>query len=173
MRKYILDATVFIGAHRQYYSFDTCPGFWDWLEGKHEEGSVFSIKKVYDELLGKEDKLSEWAKKMSKRKFFKIDNDEKTILEVKKLRDWADDKEKFTGAAREKFYRSADLFLIAYAKAHNFIVATDEVYERKKSIVKIPNACEFIDVEYVDTSQLLEELKAPDLYCEMFRLKKP
>ena len=158
MRNYILDANVFIDAHRRYYSFDTCPGFWDWLEKKHEEGSVFSVKKVYDELLKKDDKLSKWAKKMSKREFFKIDNDEKTILEVKKLRDWADDKEKFTEAARDKFYRSADLFLVAYAKAHDFIVATEEVYERRKSEVKIPNACEFIGVEYVNTFQLLRKV---------------
>lgn len=158
MRNYILDANIFIDAHRQYYSFDICPGFWDWLERKHDEGSVFSIKKVYDELRDSEDKLSKWAEEMSERKFFKIDNDKATIDKVEELRSWAA-KGKFEKAAVKEFCISADIFLVAYAEAHDFIVATNEVYnENIKVKVKIPNACKFIGVEYVNTFELLKEV---------------
>ena len=157
MMNYILDTNVFIEAYQRYYSFDICPGFWDWLERKYEEGSVFSIKEVYDELLKKEDKVSEWAEKMSMREFFKEADDVATINNLEELRNWADT-ERFTREAVDKFYGSADIFLVAYAKAHNFIVATHEVYGRKKSKVKIPNACEFIDVKCVDTFELLRKI---------------
>ena len=158
MKNYILDANIFIDAHRRYYSFDICPGFWDWLERKYEEGSIFSIKEVYDELLKKEDEASEWAKKMSERKFFREADDVATINKVKELGDWAAGG-KFKKKAVNKFCGSADMFLVAYAKAHDFIVATNEVYEENiKKKVKIPNACKFIGVEYVNTFELLKEV---------------
>lgn len=158
MRNYILDANIFIDAHRRYYSFDICPGYWNWLERKHKEGSVFSIEKVYDELIRKEDKVSEWAKKMYMRKFFKKDNNEATISKVEELRSWAAEGI-FEPEAVDKFCDSTDIFLVAYAKAHDFVVATNEVYDENiKKKVKIPNACEFIDVEYIDTFQLLRKV---------------
>ena len=158
MRGYLLDADVFIDAHRRYYPFDIRPDFWDWLERKHDEGFVFSIKKVYDELRASEDELSEWAKKMSMRKFFKEANDVATINKMEELRSWTD-KEEFTKEAVDEFYGSANIFLVAYAKAHNLIVATNEVYdENMKKKVKIPNACKFIGVEYVNTFQLLRKV---------------
>lgn len=158
MRGYLLDADLLINAHRHYYSFDICPGFWDWLEKKHEEGSVFSIKKVYDELRDSEDELSKWAKEMSMHEFFKEDDDEATLDKVKELSNWAAE-EKFTKAAVDEFYASADIFLVAYAKAHDFIVATNEVYNEDIKIkVKIPNACKFIGVEYVNTFRLLRKV---------------
>ena len=155
MSRYLLDADVFIDAHRHYYSFDIHPDFWDSLERKHEEGFVFSIKEVYDELRVSEGELSEWAEKMSMRNFFKEANDVATINKVEELRNWAST-EKFTKEAMGEFYGSVDILLVAYAKAHNFIVATNEVYDENiKKRVKIPNACEFIGVEYVNTFQLL------------------
>ena len=30
-RIYLLDANVYIQAHRRYYDFDICPGYWDCL----------------------------------------------------------------------------------------------------------------------------------------------
>jgi hypothetical protein len=38
---YLLDANVFIQAHRLHYSFDFCPAFWDWLVVKNNKGVVF------------------------------------------------------------------------------------------------------------------------------------
>ena len=48
---YLLDADVFIRAKNDHYSFDTVPGFWDWLHNANARGDVFSIQRVRDELL--------------------------------------------------------------------------------------------------------------------------
>ncbi len=40
---YLLDANVFIDAKRNYYGFDFCPAFWDWIDAKNSAGLVFSV----------------------------------------------------------------------------------------------------------------------------------
>lgn len=56
---YLLDADVFMSAKNLHYGFDFCPAFWDWLILKNQQGAVFSIEKVSDELKGVADELSE------------------------------------------------------------------------------------------------------------------
>ncbi len=58
MTTYLLDADVFIRAKNQHYGFDLCPGFWKWIDREHAAGKVFSIQRVYHELLAAQDKLS-------------------------------------------------------------------------------------------------------------------
>ena len=43
---YVLDANVLIQAHRLYYAFPICPGFWDCLLQHHQAGRILSIDKV-------------------------------------------------------------------------------------------------------------------------------
>ena len=50
MSRYLLDANVFIQAKRFHYPFDIFPGYWEWLDREMEDGSVFSIVPIYDEL---------------------------------------------------------------------------------------------------------------------------
>ena len=40
---YLLDTNVFIEAKNRYYSFEVCPGFWDWIVAENAAGHVFSI----------------------------------------------------------------------------------------------------------------------------------
>ena len=49
-KRYLLDANVFIEAHRKYYGFAICPGFWLALVRQHERKRIFSIDKVKAEL---------------------------------------------------------------------------------------------------------------------------
>jgi hypothetical protein len=49
--RYVLDANVFIEAHKRYYAFDICPGYWAALIAQHHSGLVCSIDRVRDELL--------------------------------------------------------------------------------------------------------------------------
>jgi hypothetical protein len=62
MTTYLLDANVFIQAKNQYYGFDIVPAFWAWLIAANGAGTVFSIEKVSDELVGYGNELAEWAK---------------------------------------------------------------------------------------------------------------
>ena len=55
----------------------------------------------------------------------------------------------------------ADGWLIAYAKVNGLVLATHETYEPNvKNRVKIPNVCLEFDVDYVDTLDMLVDLKA-------------
>ena len=58
---YLLDANTFIQAKNEYYGFDVCPGYWDWLERENAAGNVFSIDKIGDELKQGNDQLATWA----------------------------------------------------------------------------------------------------------------
>lgn len=53
---------MFIRAKNDYYGFDFCPGFWDWLDQAHRNGIAFSVEAVYDELVAGGDDLAGWAK---------------------------------------------------------------------------------------------------------------
>ncbi len=58
---FVLDANVFITAHRSYYAMNLCPGVWDCLIHYFNAGRILSIDRVWDELFRAEDALSVWA----------------------------------------------------------------------------------------------------------------
>ena len=47
---FVLDANIFIEAHRRYYGLDFCPGFWESLAHFAGQGRLLSIDRVYREL---------------------------------------------------------------------------------------------------------------------------
>jgi hypothetical protein len=67
LTKFLLDANVFIQAKNLHYGFDFCPAFWDWLVTQSANGTVASIEKVSDELVGGGDELSDWANAQGKK----------------------------------------------------------------------------------------------------------
>jgi hypothetical protein len=62
--RFLLDANVFIEAHRRYYAFDICPGYWDALIAHHGSSRLFSIDRVRDERLAQTDALARWAQQL-------------------------------------------------------------------------------------------------------------
>jgi len=59
---YLLDSNVFIRAKNEYYGFDICPGFWDWLDHSFEQRKVLSVEAIYDELAPQQDDLAAWVR---------------------------------------------------------------------------------------------------------------
>ena len=60
---YLLDSNVLIDAHRDYYSVDRVPEFWDWLASMGEQARVKVPLEAYEEVVaGKEDSLTIWLK---------------------------------------------------------------------------------------------------------------
>jgi len=162
--RYLLDADTLISAHRQYYPFDFCPGFWTWLEQKHSQERVFSVDAVYAELQRGDDELSRWAKTMKRRGFF-LDADKVNIAPAfAELTRWVNASD-FTPEAFDKFYQtdgrlSADPVLIAYAKTCDMVVVTNEKSEPEaKKTVKIPDACKATQLQYIDLFALLRKEK--------------
>lgn len=150
---FLLDANVLIEAKNRYYAFDIAPGFWRWLENAHSRGVACSIERVREELLEKDDELSDWSR--DHRDFF-FPLDGRTAQVFSKLSAWAQSQD-FTDDALNAFAAgTADFMLVAHASAHSCTVVTHEkagTGSRKR--VKIPDACVALDVPCVDTFDML------------------
>jgi len=151
---YLLDSNVFIEAKNHYNGFNLCPGFWGWLDHSNKIGIALSVKRVRDELMGRQDQLSLWCK--SRTKMFVETADNETFESMKLLTGWVTDN--FSPAAQAKFLRGADFVLVAFAHAHSHKVVTTEIAASGFE-VKIPNACKMMDVPCMNTFAMLKSEK--------------
>jgi len=157
--RYVLDTNVLITAHRTYYGFDICPGFWDWLLHQHQRRAVISIDKVKAEI--KEgDALARWVKAKAPSSLFDSTNDQAIISEFARMMNWVQSQQ-FDDAAKAKFAEAADGWVMAYAKVHGDIVVTLEQYDANcKKRVPMPNVCKQFGIRYTDTFTMLRTLGA-------------
>jgi len=144
---FLLDANVFIEAKNRYYGFDICPGFWEWLINEESAGRVLSVAAVKDELIGRDDELSDWAKERSPR-FFQAP-DAPTLGPLATLSVWIQG-QSYRSAAIAEFLDSADYFLIAYALAHGHTVVSHERPSNAVKRVKLPEPCIAHGVEIIN-----------------------
>jgi hypothetical protein len=155
---YLLDTNTLIQAKNEYYAFDLCPGFWDWLDLAFERGHVYSIEPVLKELRDGDDALTDWANARPEGFFLPVDAAASArIADVVRWVQAAD----FKDAAKRDFLAKADPILIACAWAHGHVLATHEVHipgEKKK--VKIPTVCMQLGVESVRTFDMLRRQSA-------------
>jgi hypothetical protein len=160
MSKFVLDANIFIDAHQRYYSFDIAPAFWCALKGQAENGTIVSVDHVLRELnhSNDEDKLRLWANNEFK-KWFESTDDDKIFMAYSEIITWAMRQQQFNEPAKSEFASVADSWLIACAKARNYIIVTHEVYDdhiRRK--IPIPNVCRAFDIPYINTFDMLRRL---------------
>jgi hypothetical protein len=146
--KYLIDTSVFIQASRAYYSFSLCPGFWESLVSHHGRGLVSSIDKVLDELcFGEEDELSVWAKSSMPKTCFASTVDEAVVGWYAQIQTWANAQPQFSNAAKSEFADETDAWLVAYARAKNYTVVTQEVWSADiRRRIPIPNVCRSKDI---------------------------
>jgi Domain of unknown function (DUF4411) len=160
-KRYLLDANVFIEAKRRYYAFDLCPGYWECLVWHHRAASIQSVDRVKVELERGADELSEWAESVMPQACFASCDEEAVTGQYAQIMAWVQSQNQFFPEANAEFAASADGWLIAYAKVNSLIIVTQEVLApdaRKK--VPIPNVCEAFGVSYVDTFEMLRDLRA-------------
>lgn len=147
-----------ISAARDYYAFDLAPAFWQNLAAYGATGRLCTIDRIANEILAPAP-LKQWIDN----EFCKYVHSAVTPLSVEHYRalmQWAGG-ESFTPAARDEFARVADAWLVAYAKAMDGAVVTHEAADANcRRRVKIPNACQFLGVRFLDTFQMLRELKS-------------
>jgi hypothetical protein len=159
-KRYVLDANVFIQAHRTYYGLDICPGFWRALLREHDAKRVFSIDKVRNELLASKDRLSAWVKDTAPATLFKGTADKAVTDAYRQMVNWVQSQAQFNAQAKAEFASVADGWVIAYAKAYGLIVVTHEEYAPDaKNKVPMPNVCIEFNVRYGNTFDMLRELK--------------
>lgn len=158
--RYLLDANVFIQAYKTYYAFDIAPKFWNSLVDFAQSGSVFSIDRVKDELEKQKDQLSTWANG-DFHAFFESTKDPEVLSKYGELMQWSSTQPQYTAAALAEFAEegNADPWLIAYASVKQITIVTLErlnLATRKK--IPIPNVCDEVGVQYIDTFELLRRL---------------
>lgn len=159
--RYLVDASVLMEAHRRYYRFGICPGFWDCLMWHHKQGRVASIDRVRKEVEEGKDQLRHWVKTQCPASFFELTAGRNIGNRYGEVMAWAGSQGRYRQEAVAEFASVADGWIVAYAKEHGLTVVTQEVSapESKKE-VKIPDACAALDVANIDTFELLEALNA-------------
>lgn len=152
---YVLDADILIQAKDEYYAFDLCPGFWDWLDRENTAGRLFSVNAVKDELERGNDELSRWARDRGAAFFAPVD--ERTNGAMAAVAGWVQAGD-FRDDAKRIFLAAADPWLIAHALAHGHMVVTHEVHvDGQKNKVKIPTVCKALNVPCVRTLEMLRK----------------
>ena len=155
--RYSLDANIFIAAWRDYYPIDLYPGFWECLQRFGQEKRLLSVDRVRDEI-NSPNELVAWLKRHWHDAFASTRHPE--IVNVfSEMHGWVQSNAQFLPAAKHEFAQTADGWLAAYAKTHNAIVVTNEVYnENSRRRVPLPNLCKTFDVEVCNTVNMLRWL---------------
>jgi hypothetical protein len=157
--QFVLDANVFIQAHRAYYAFDLCPGYWKALLAHYNGERLCSIDRIRDELTGGGDALADWVAHTVPEAFFVQTSDAPVSGWFGQMMVWVQAQTQFLPAAKAEFATKADGWLVAYAKAFGFAVVTQEVPNPNiKRKVPIPNVCDAFGVQYIDTFDMLRAL---------------
>lgn len=152
---YLLDADTFIQAKDEYYGFDLCPGFWDWLDRENAATRLFSVDAVKVELERGNDELSRWATERGEAFFAPVD--ERTNGAMAAVAGWVQAGD-FRDDAKRVFLAAADPWLIAHALAHGHTVVTNEVHvDGQKNKVKIPTVCRALNVPCIRTLEMLRK----------------
>jgi hypothetical protein len=157
---YVLDSDVFMTAARSYYAFDLVPAFWVALVREASQGRLRSIDRVKAEIDRGKDTLKQWANGYF-HQWFASTNQNSVLGHYCSIIQWAKKHPHFTNAAKHEFadQQNADPWLVAYAKATNSTVVTNEKYDNNiRRRIKIPNVCVEFYVTYVDLFQMLREL---------------
>jgi len=152
---YLLDANVFLQAKNLHYGFDFCPAFWDWLKSQNEQGAVFSIEKVKDELA--DDDAAAWAAGCAEGFFLKPDA--KVAATLATVSQWVI-QQGYEPAAVNTFLQVADYYLVAHALAYGHAVVTHEVPANSVRKVKIPNVCIGLGVKCMTPFEMLRVERA-------------
>lgn len=138
---------------------DFCPAFWDWLDKQCHSGQVMSIDNVYLELTDSNDELSKWAK--NHKSHFVPVADKNTQDMFKEIANYVVSLKDKSPADIANFLSKADPWIIAKASTTGAIIVTHEaIVPANSKKVKIPNICKKFGIDYINTFQLLNLLKA-------------
>lgn len=155
VKRYCLDANVFIQAWQKYYSPKFCPQYWEILSELGEQNKIFIPEIVYEEIVRTEDDLSIWLKQ-SKIPVVSIDgNVTKTLQNI-----FAKNPTHKNLVDNTKARSIADPWIIAHAICENATVVTkeDKITALNSTKVKIPNVCDNMGVRWINDFDFITEL---------------
>lgn len=157
--RYLLDANVFIQAHRFHYPFDVFPAFWGWLEQENTMGSIGSIDWVYNEINDGGDPLADWVKTQDLERWFLPCDDETTQQCYIDIANEIMGATHYTDSAKAEFLAKADSWLIAKAKSLKLTIVTEErSHPQRRNKIFIPDICGIYEIPCMNTVDLIREL---------------
>jgi len=148
---YVFDSGPLIDLFRHFYP-QRFPSLWASFDALASAQKIISVREVFNEIKGHEDRLTDWAKKH--RNFFvQPANDElgfvAEIFKIAHFQTLIRKKERLQGNP------VADPFVIAKAKILSGCVVTQE--KLKENAAKIPNVCEHFNISYIDFEGFMEK----------------
>ncbi|MEO2051792.1 MAG: DUF4411 family protein [Allomuricauda sp.] len=162
MAIYVVDSNFFIQAHRVYYPLDIAHSFWNKVRDLANDGKLISIDKVKGELYDKNDALEDWCKNNLPEDFFK--STDEVIAEYGTVTAWAVSmNHHYLPHAINEFLDAdeADAFIVAYclAESKDRIIVTQEISQpERRNKVKIPEACNAVNLRFVNSMDMFREL---------------
>ena len=177
---YLLDTNILVNAKRTYFGFDICPDFWGWLLHENNQGNIFSIDEVHEEIVNPKDRsnnplpnthqsynddLSQWAEGEGNSLF--LTHNQESVNGYIELSRWINNHAIYTPKAKSLFLRpsNADPFLIGHAlTSSKNTVVTLEVSDKTQREIKIPDVCRHFNVNCITPYDMLRELSATILF---------
>lgn len=162
MSVYIIDSNFFIQAHRLNYPLDVASGFWNKVKQLADDGRIISIDKVKQEIYQNEDALKLWCSANLPRDFF-VDT-ALVMAEYGRVAAWAaSQNHHYLPNALAEFLHAdeADAYIVAYALADtaNRMIVTQEISQPgRRNKVKIPEACNALNVQFVNVINMFRRL---------------
>ena len=154
---YVLDANVFMTAWHDHYPPDLHPGFWECLEQYSREGRLLSIDRVRSEIISPNDLIA-WVSSYW-HDSFAFSGEQEVVHVFSDMQIWVQTNAQFLPAAKDDFARTADGWLAAYAKFHDAIVVTNEVFDPNvRRRVPLPNLCKQFGIDSSNTVDMLRGL---------------
>ena len=139
--KYVFDSDALIDLFNNFYP-ERFPSLWVKFDELVRDGTIISVREVYNEIEGYGDRLPQWVKK--EKDFFQQPSTEELafvgkIFKVPHFQSLIREKARIQGKP------VADPFVIAKAKALNGCVITQE--KHMPNAPKIPNVCEHFKID--------------------------
>lgn len=158
----VLDTNVFIEPKNRYYSFDFCPGYWDFLIADFKDGNAVSILPVREELLAQEDELAVWVKDIVPKVHFEDCVKDPTVLAKQlEVAEYVQNNYSKPNVIADFLAPDvADSWVIAYAMAHEGIVVTHETHKSKNKKVSMADVCDQFGIHHIDVFEFLRKEKA-------------
>lgn len=165
---FLMDTNTFVTPSRLYYQFSLFPQVWDFLKERIEEGSIFILDKVKDEILApsKEDDLAKWFKQIEIKNLIKHKEQQIVNAYAQVVQSIHDDIcYKDTAIAEWSKPNVADPWLIASAKVYKLTIVTFETCNHNLNSqhpsrnAKIPDIASKFNISVIDLYKMLKELK--------------
>lgn len=161
--RYLLDTNIFIESHKRFYNMAVFPCFWAGLVTMAQNGIIFTIDKVKDEVYAGKDDIKTWFKNNFPANAV-LPVDEVTMAAYQRVQTTVRNTGKYKSSALNGYAADtlADPFICAYALGHgNISIVSYEISKpSSQTEIKIPDVCNLIGIPCLQIYEMLLALHA-------------